>query len=233
MASFVFCSCTNDAALPTVATGTAIVYASSGTVVCTGNVTTDGGAPVADCGICYQQEAGRGMLSANSPHVGSGSGQESFACSFDGQSAGTDLFKAYATGEVGTAYGDEMIFTIEGISLSTVSVSSFNVNQENGAVLCHASVTDDGGFVVIERGICYCKGTLKPTTADSKVSGGSSKGTFSCNFVNLDNGTYTYRACASNSVGAAYSPVASINIGRTLGRIMDDFVGTWDCSARR
>ena len=71
------------------------------------------------------------------------------------------------------------------------------------------NVTSDGGASVTERGVVY--GTSEnPTTANSKVVGGSGTGTFTCNLADLQEGTtYYVRAYAVNSQGTAYGEQVS------------------------
>lgn len=94
-------------------------------------------------------------------------------------------------------------------SLPKVETGNNTIFAENSSVTCEGCVTDDGGSVVYDRGICYIYGEGTPTISDNKVSGGSGRGTFSCAFNLSENGKYSYRAYATNAEGTAYGAVKS------------------------
>lgn len=97
-------------------------------------------------------------------------------------------------------------------SLPSVITGESSVYTESRSVTCKGQVTDDGGAIVSERGICYIKGHGTPTISNKKVSGGSGVGEFSCSFNVPDEGTYTYRAFATNSKGTAYGNAKTISV---------------------
>ena len=86
---------------------------------------------------------------------------------------------------------------------STVITNPITKITTNSA-LAGGYVTDDGGASVTERGIVF--GTSKePTTSNYKVKNGSGTGEFTCNLINLKDGTtYYVRAYAINKKGVAY-----------------------------
>ena len=188
--------------LATTATVTTNVVSniSTTTATCGGNVTDDGGATVTERGICYGTS--QNPTTSNSKVTG-GSGTGSFSCNMTGLTKGTTYYvRAYATNSKGTAYGEQKTFT----TLATTATVTTNVvsNISTTTATCGGNVTDDGGATVTERGICY--GTSQnPTTSNSKVTGGSGTGSFSCNMTGLTKGTtYYVRAYATNSKGTAY-----------------------------
>lgn len=66
------------------------------------------------------------------------------------------------------------------------------------------NVTDDGGADVTERGVCWST-SKNPTTANSKKTSGTGKGSFSASMSGLaENTVYFVRAYAKNSKGTAY-----------------------------
>lgn len=88
----------------TAATGITCTAAISG-----GNITSDGGSPVAARGICYGTTAN--PTTAQSV-VNSGSGTGSFAANITGLTAGTTYHvRAFATNGAGTAYGNDVTIT--------------------------------------------------------------------------------------------------------------------------
>ncbi len=65
-------------------------------------------------------------------------------------------------------------------------------------------ITDDGGYAVTKRGVCY--GTIpEPTLKDNVLYSGEGKGKFECLLENLTQGTtYYLRAFATNELGTQY-----------------------------
>lgn len=100
----------------------------------------------------------------------------------------------------------------EKIELPTVSTGAATVYNDTKTVACEGSVSDDGGAVVYERGICYQKGLGDPTTDNSTLSGGSGRGSFTCAISITSNGTYSYRAYATNEVGTAYGETKTYEV---------------------
>ena len=100
----------------------------------------------------------------------------------------------------------------EKTELPTVSTGAATVYNDTKTVACEGSVSDDGGAVVYERGICYQKGLGDPTTDNSTLSGGSGRGSFTCAISITSNGTYSYRAYATNEVGTAYGETKTYEV---------------------
>ena len=166
-----------------------------------GTVTDDGGATVTERGVVYSTTPN--PTTSNSKVV-SGSGKGAFTCNLtDLQDGVTYYVRAYAVNEKGTAYGEEKAFTTKAITIPTVTTSSAtNISVTSATV--GGNVTDDGGATITERGVVY-NTTPNPTTSNSKVVGGSGKGSFTCNLSNLQDGvTYYVRAYAVNEKGTAY-----------------------------
>ena len=96
--------------LPTVITldptvnGATIAYIS-------GNVTSEGDAPVVTRGICYSTEP---QPDANDVVIASGSGAGFFNCTLTGLQEGTTYYaRAFATNSIGTVYGNEVSFNTQ------------------------------------------------------------------------------------------------------------------------
>lgn len=100
----------------------------------------------------------------------------------------------------------------EKTELPTVSTGAATVYNDTKTVACEGSVSNDGGAVVYERGICYQKGLGDPTTDNSTLSGGSGRGSFTCAISITSNGTYSYRAYATNEVGTAYGETKTYEV---------------------
>ena len=90
------------------------------------------------------------------------------------------------------------------IVLPTVTTNSvFNITSTTAK--CGISVTNEGGTLVLERGVCW-NTNPNPTTYNSHTfSSGSGTGNSTYNMTGLTSGTQYYvRAYATNSVGTAY-----------------------------
>ena len=95
--------------VPSVTTNNVTI--NSSTVTCGGTVTSDGGATITARGVCWSTSQNP-TIAGNYTTDGSGTG--SFTSSLTGLTAGTTYYvRAYATNSVGTAYGNEVSFTLQ------------------------------------------------------------------------------------------------------------------------
>ena len=110
---------------PAVVTGEASdVTENSATVSIT--ITSDGGAEVTDCGIVWSKEAN--PTTDLSTKISFDGAEESYTCQLTGLNASTTYYyRAYATNEAGTAYGEEHSFTTSASS-APVPTMSVEVN---------------------------------------------------------------------------------------------------------
>jgi len=115
----------------------------------------------------------------------------------------TYYVRAYATSEVGTAYGEEVSFSTAEIVLPTVvtkPVTSWNYKgfQSGG------EITNYGNGAIIERGLCW--GTSpNPTVSDIHQASIESIDDYTIGTLDLTSEeTYYIRAYATNEVGIAY-----------------------------
>ena len=66
-------------------------------------------------------------------------------------------------------------------------------------------MTDNGGYAVTERGVCYSTTNSEPTITDAFVAGGKGNGMFNVSIASLSaSTTYYLRAYATNENGTAY-----------------------------
>ena len=105
-----FISCEQKATFPTVITGDAIVYATAKTVQMNGYVESDGGEVVTERGICYVTSSSGVVPTISNNVVSAGSGKGSFSAILERVEPGTYTYRAYATNDIGTSYGDIKYF---------------------------------------------------------------------------------------------------------------------------
>lgn len=92
-------------------------------------------------------------------------------------------------------------------SLGSLTMNPTNVELTNFDTICE--VTDEGGGVVTDTGICWSTNP-NPTVADNfKSSGGGGVGPFTVDILDIDgllnDTTYYFRAYATNLYGQSYS----------------------------
>ncbi len=94
--------------LPTVATDTASNITST-SATCGGNVTSNGGAAVTARGVCWSLSQNP---TVSGSHTNDGTGIGGFTSSLTGLTSGATYYvRAFATNSVGTAYGNQVVFT--------------------------------------------------------------------------------------------------------------------------
>lgn len=98
----------NSTELPVVTTSE-VTNISENSATCSGNVTSEGGESVTERGVCWSTSHGP---TVNDNVTSSGMGAGFFTANISGLTAGTTYYvRAYASNNVGTAYGEEVSFT--------------------------------------------------------------------------------------------------------------------------
>jgi len=88
-----------------------------------GNVLSDGGSAVTERGVCFSTLSFPTIISNNITMDGSGSGN--YTSNLSGLSANTTYYvRAYATNSVGTAYGNQLIFTTSSGTITELNCGS-------------------------------------------------------------------------------------------------------------
>ncbi len=166
----------------------------------TANISDDGGVPVAQRGICW---ATTQYPDVNSSHTDVGMGTGSYTVTIPNlQVATTYYVRAYAVNQAGTVYSAQRTFTTtNGLpTVTTTVVSNITANSAQ----CGGNISDNGGFSVTARGICW-NTTGNPDLNGDHTTNGNGNGTFTANMTNLTPGTtYHVRAYATNSTGTVY-----------------------------
>ena len=166
-----------------------------------GNITDNGGADITIRGVCYSTNPNPTTAVYNVTNDGNGSGI--FTSNLWLTPSTTYYVRAYANNSAGTAYGNELSFTTPPVQLATLTTSPVS-SLTNISATSGGNITDNGGDVWTNRGVCYSTNP-NPTTADNITNDGYGWGIFTSNLSGLTlSTTYYVRAYATNSAGTAY-----------------------------
>jgi len=213
-------SFTTPATLPTLAARPSYANRTATTVILGGNVTSNGGSALTECGVVYS------VTSANSsPLIGgwgvrtalaSGTVSGVFTVPVTGLTPGTTYsFRAYATNSLGTAYSS---LTASFFTYTTPTVTSPAVtNLTATTVTLGGTVTNNGGSALIERGVIYSTDPTMSAGITTAPAVGTAITLFTVPIVGLTPGTkYYFQAYARSSVGIGYStPTATFTTAIT------------------
>ena len=132
-----------------------------------------------------------------------GGGKEIFNSKITGLSPNTKYYvRAYATNQIGTGYGNEIQFTTLGLVPAITTVEIINISFYYAD--CKCNLTANGGFPILNKGICWST-NQNPTINDSITTSSSSASVFTSRLSNLSTGkTYYVRAFATNEIGTGY-----------------------------
>ena len=165
---------------PEVTTGTATAITADG-ATCAGTVTSDGNGILSAYGICYSKTDGFEGATGTPVAGGDMDGAGDFSADLTGLDDGTTYyFRAFATNEEGTAYGDIASFeTPVAFVAPTVTTGTAEATTAYTAT-GHVTLTDAGTGTVTEIGLCW--GTtdnseVNPTAANFAAADGQEVGT--------------------------------------------------------
>jgi len=213
---------TSAPVIPTITT-TSISLNAGTTATSGGNITSDGGGAISVRGVCWGLSANPSITDSKTTD---GSGSGIFVSNLIGLISGTNYhYRAYATNTIGTAYGQDLVFTAASLStLTTTAITSVTQTTASGG----GNITLDGGSPVTAYGICWST-TTNPTVAlATKTMDGTGTGIFSSNITGLTASTaYYVRAYATNAVGTAYG----LNVTFTASAPVLPTLTTTDLSA--
>ena len=193
----------NGPELPTVVTSTEINGIAATVAHGGGNVTSSGKSTVIRRGLCWSKLQYPTIVNA---YTTNGRGEGEFTATMENLEVGTTYYvRAYATNGVGTAYGQQVSFTtLSGLPVISTQASPISSITATSAV-SGGEVTDDGGFAVTQRGVCWST-SPDPTISNARTVDGNGTGTFVSTLINLTPGTtYYLRAYATNQNGTVYS----------------------------
>ena len=175
-------------------------------VICKGHVTGDGGVTVTERGFCYSVSQ---YPTNTSDHVAIGNGVGEFTGSLTGLALNTTYYvRAYAVNSLGIGYSEQKSFTTKN-GLATITTGTVTATATSIAI--GGNVTDNGGYAVTERGVCYSSTNSEPTISDAFVVGGKGNGEFSVSITGLSaSKTYYVRAYATNENGTSYGNAVTV-----------------------
>ena len=193
--------------LPTVTTATEVTDITVRSAKCGGEVTFNGNVSVTARGICWSTMPNP-TIDDNKRSSGGGVG--TYTSNMINLEHNTTYYvRAYATNEVGTAYGEEVTFTTLEKLLPTVTTITDVTKITASSAVCGGEVTFDGNDSETARGICWST-SQNPTIEDNKTENGSGIGSYTSYMTGLErNTTYYVRAYATNEVGTVYGEEVS------------------------
>ncbi len=196
--------------LATLTTNSPVVNSES-TAISGGNISSNGGALVTTRGIYWSTEANFIPDSSSLKKTEqTGYWPDNFKSELINLVPNTVYYvRAYVVSQVGTAYGNEVSFTMPDLPTVTTS-AAYSVNITSA--WSGGDVTDDGGDNITARGIVWSTDpTFIPTldTENKTVEGGSIGGYSSEMKYLKGSTTYYVRAYASNIAGTTFGNMVS------------------------
>jgi len=189
--------------LPTLTTNQ-VTIGSSNMVYSGGNITSNGGSPITQRGVCWNTSPNPTL--ANN-YTSNGTGTGSFtSTAMPLNPATTYYLRAYATNQVGTAYGNELMFVTPNSdqNASLPEVTTSDIVYQDGLVAVGGGTVSISGGTVTSRGVCWAIGAT-PTINASHTVNGQGQGVFSGSLENLLPDTlYRVRAYATSDAGVVY-----------------------------
>lgn len=177
-------------------------------------VTDAGSAALQSCGICWSTHPNPTI--ADSKTIAGGKQlNTAYQCNMTELAPNTTYYvRGYAATDIATSYSEQKSFTTnEGLPVVTTSQTTASSTQ----ITSGGSITSDGGYSIVARGVCYSTTNSTPTIEDSYTTAGIGTGTFSSVITTVSvSTTYYVRAYATNSIGTGYGEVVSVTTGNGL-----------------
>jgi len=197
---------TSASGLPTLTTKG--VSVSGGTSASSGGeISNTGGSAITARGVCWSTNPNPTILL--NPKTTNGTGAGSFTSDLNNLIPNTQYYvKAYATNSAGTAYGNELSFSIGLPTISTTGVSSITgISAVSGG-----NITNSGSTSVTSRGVVWSTSPNPTVLLSTKTINGAGSGSFTSNLTNLTPNTQYYvRAYATNNSGTGYGSNQTFN----------------------
>lgn len=166
-----------------------------------GNVTSDGRAKVTARGVCWSKSE---YPTIDNEHTQNGFGTGEFKSQLTDLEPGVTYYvRAYATNRIGTAYGEQQVFSsMTGLpQVTTDEVSNISATTAT----CGGNVAANSGYTITARGICWSDKTATPTINNDHTEEVAAAGHFTSVMIGLERSTtYYVRAYAINEKGTNY-----------------------------
>ena len=186
----------------------------SSSMTCGGEVLDNGGREITDLGLCWSTYQ---FFTTDDNYVSVKQSTNKFSKSVNNLNPNTKYYiKAYATNEIGTAYGHVAEFTTK-VALPEVTTGSVSEITFHSATIV-GNFTSDGGATITARGVVWS--TAQNPTLENKLGitiNGIGTGSFISSLTGLTANTpYYVRAYATNSQGTAYGSQVAFTTGQTI-----------------
>jgi hypothetical protein len=205
--------------LPTLITNATTTQITTNSATSGGNITSDGGATITARGVVWSTSTNPTIALTTKTSDGSGNG--SFTSIFTGLNANTIYYvRAYATNNVGTAYGAVVSFTTSQPTIPKLSTTSISQISNIGAT-GGGNITSDGGAAITLRGIVWSTTPNPIWSLQYITTDGTGTGSYTSLISKLTGATkYYVRAYAKNSIGDGYGEEVSFTtLGSTIPNI--------------
>lgn len=190
---------------------------SEGKAIAMGTITEVGDPAYSERGFVYNTTHNPIIQTATKTVV-EGNGIGEFVATLSDLQLGTMYYvRAYAKNTVGVAYGEEQLLDFNPILPVVVTSDVTGISEETKSATFHATITNAGDPVYIERGFVYGK-SPDPTTggATKLVVAGSGTGTYYGDVHNLElDCAYYVRAYVTYSLGTVYGENKMFSIKKT------------------
>ncbi|MBK7712989.1 MAG: fibrobacter succinogenes major paralogous domain-containing protein [Bacteroidales bacterium] len=206
---------TTTAVAEPVLTTAAITSIAQTTAISGGNITSDGGANITEKGVVWSTTTNPTIALTTKTSNGTGTG--GYVSNITGLLPGTQYHvRAFATNSVGTAYGNEVIFTTAVVALPTLTTTIVTAITQTTAS-SGGVISSNGGGSITEKGVVWST-TANPTVLlTTKTSDGTGNTTYTSSITGLLPGTlYHVRSYATNSAGTGYGTDLTFTTGAIL-----------------
>ena len=165
-----------------------------------GTVSSDGGFPVLDKGVCWSTSQNPDL---DDNTLSAGNGTDAFTLDITGLDLSTSYYvRSYAENDAGISYSAQItVTTTNGYpELSTNSISNITGNSATSG----GQIQSNGGFTISAQGVCWST-SENPTISNAHTTQTAGSNSFTSQIINLDLATtYFVRAYATNETGTAY-----------------------------
>lgn len=172
------------------------------------------GSPITARGIVWS--TAQNPTIALSTKTTNGTGTANFVAAISGLTPGTTYFvRSWATNQAGTAYGNQIQFsTLQAAlpSITTLPASNITMN----AVNIGGTISSDGGYPIIAKGIVWDLMPQPTVSMSTKTSEGTGTTAFVSSITGLNSSTvYFARAYATTQLGTSYGNDVSFTTSAT------------------